>query len=136
MAGIKVNTQKMVCGECHHGRKGEFFPLTATGSCPKCSNAHEHIPLKQYLSDLVGKHFWYVCALDNSSPHEELDVIPVMVKSITAGKLILLYEYEPGETCPIMTIDPTLLFESKNDACKKAMNHANEIDIVVIPAVG
>jgi hypothetical protein len=55
--GITANAERLICGKCGHGKRGDFFPILPDGECPKCDNTAGHIPLKQWLNDLIGAGF-------------------------------------------------------------------------------
>ena len=115
--GIKANTERLVCGVCGHGKKGDFFPLIDSGQCPKCDNERRHVPLKQYLDSLIGLKMWHVAEFTLNG--DVCQVLPVTIKAISANRnIILTYEFDGVHE--YKTNDPTELYEDRAEAEREA----------------
>ena len=130
LCGIIPNAERMICGKCGHGKKGDFFPLAATDPCPKCDNQRRHIALKQYLDSLMGREFWQVVEIEGSQY-----AIPIKVTSVLPGRdmvaewdmwdAISRFGYEIDENITFHVDAATPLYESEWEA-EKAMGHVDE----------
>lgn len=114
--GVQPNIDRLICGKCGHGKKGDFIPLLATGHCPECDNQEGHITLSEYAQGLIGLKFWYVADL-----WETLCAVPVTVKSVTImgakkGKTTLLWQIDEEYTEEYEITDLTQLYETEKEA--------------------
>ena len=121
--GIVTNTERLVCGECGHGRGTRFFPLRISATCPNCGNEDEHMPLKQYLDGLIGRSIWHV-----TDVWERFTAMPVIVIGITADRKIILSCNLVDEEFQYEIPNAQDLYENKDEAMQEALRR-NKHDV-------
>jgi len=85
--GKQFAAQRMICGACNHGIKGDFYPLEEASPCPACDNQRRHKPLSDYLESMIGQELWLpFCG--SSEGDSEIGTIPVTVTRISRSRKV------------------------------------------------
>jgi len=126
--GKKIAPQRMICGACSHGKRGDFYPLEAAEPCPICSNERRHTPLSQHLEALVGQSMWLV-----TDHNEKYIVIPVVVKRITGREVVMALDIpsvdgEIAESFDYYTAYASEVYADRADAEKEAAHRNHKED--------
>ncbi len=121
--GIQPNIERLICGKCGHGKKGDFIPLIETGYCPLCNNQEGHIKHKDYAHGLIGLQFWFITDI-----WEAFCAVPVTVKSVSDKGKITLEWQDDIESClgEYQIIDLTQLYETRAEAEREITTQRHE----------